>query len=308
MDVKYKLKIDFDNNHLSYTDYTGHGRAIKINYEELKENTDLLNDFSGKDAYLIGTLLASQQTGKLNIARVQVRYKFFLFISILFVTVMLVSNILSSKLVSIGGFTITGAMLLYPFSYIFDYILTDVYGYQNARRVILSIIVALLIFDISMWLVIILPASPYWHLQVQFEEVFSRMIRTFLASTIAFCCSFFVSSYILQKRKIKNPRGSLFKRIFRSLLISEIFDTGLFCVIAFLGIWPIVAMGKFLLVSYFTKITYELVVYKFITQPVISFIKREEKLDTIDTNTNFTPLKWDVDYTDKNNIYLPAKS
>lgn len=65
-----------------------------------------------------------------------------------------------------------------------------------------------------------------------------------------------------------------------------------------------IAMAKFLLVSYFTKITYELVVYSFITKPIISFIKRSEKLDIVDIDTNFNPLRWSVNYTDKNNMFF----
>ncbi|HHX3463949.1 TPA: queuosine precursor transporter [Legionella pneumophila] len=301
---KYKLNIDFVNNNLLYSPIDGgHRKPSTLDYEDVVGNPDFMNNFSGKDGYLIGTIFASKALNKLSLANALPRYKYLVLIAILFVTIILLSNVLSTKLISIGGFTITGAMLLYPFSYIFDYIITDIYGYQNARRILLSCIAALVLFDICIYLVIILPPSPFWEFQHDFETVFSRMLRTYVASTIAFSVSFFISSFIFQKLKIKNKGRSLFKRIFQSLLISEITDTTLFCFLSFYGIWPMEYMMKFILVSYFTKITYEIVVYSIITKPLITIIKREEKSDIIDWNTDFSPIKWEINYDESNNIY-----
>ncbi|HHU0079784.1 TPA: queuosine precursor transporter [Legionella pneumophila] len=301
---KYKLNIDFVNNNLLYSPIDGgHKKPSTLDYEDVVDNPDFMNNFSGKDGYLIGTIFASKTLNKLSLANALPRYKYLVLIAILFVTIILLSNVLSTKLISIGGFTITGAMLLYPFSYIFDYIITDIYGYQNARRILLSCIAALILFDICIYLVIILPPSPFWKFQHDFETVFSRMLRTYVASTIAFSVSFFISSFIFQKLKIKNKGRSLFKRIFQSLLISEITDTTLFCFLSFYGIWPMEYMMKFILVSYFTKITYEIVVYSIITKPLITVIKREEKSDIIDWNTDFSPIKWEINYDESNNVY-----
>jgi uncharacterized integral membrane protein (TIGR00697 family) len=301
---KYKLNIDFLNNNLLYSPIDdGHKKPSTLDYEDVVNNPDFMNNFSGKDGYLIGTIFASKTLNKLSLANSLPRYKYLVLIAVLFVTIIILSNVLSTKLISIGGFTVTGAMLLYPFSYIFDYIITDVYGYQNARRILLSCIAALVLFDICIYLIIILPPSPFWKFQHDFEAVFSRMLRTYVASTIAFSVSFFISSFIFQKSKIKNRGMSLFKRIFQSLLISEITDTTLFCFLSFYGIWPMEYMIKFILVSYFTKITYEIVVYSIVTKPLIAIIKREEKSDIIDWNTDFSPIKWEINYDESNNIY-----
>jgi len=77
----------------------------------------------------------------------------------------------------------------------------------------------------------------------------------------------------------------------------------LFCFLSFYGIWPIEHMMKFILVSYFTKITYEIVVYSIITKPLITIIKREEKSDIIDWDTDFSPIKWEINYDESNNVY-----
>ncbi|GGI90868.1 queuosine precursor transporter [Legionella impletisoli] len=301
---KYKLNIDFINNNILYTPLDGgHKKTSKLEYDEITENPDFMNNFSGKDGYLIGTIFASKNLNKLKLTNSQSRYKYLVLISILFVTTMLLSNVLSTKLISINGFTVTGAMLVYPFSYIFDYIITDIYGYQNARRILLSCIGSLVLFDICIYMIIILPPSPFWTHQKEFEAVFSGMLRTYIASTIAFTVSFFLSSFIFQKLKIKNKGRSLFKRVFQSLLISEISDTALFCLLAFYAIWPLKHMMQFILVSYFTKISYEIFVYAIITKPLIQFIKKEEKSDIIDWNTDFSPIKWEIDYDESNNVY-----
>ena len=303
-DSNYKLNIDFLNNNILYTPVnSGHKKPSKLDYDEIVKNPDFMNNFSGKDAYLIGTIFASKNLNKLSFKASTSGYNYLVLISILFVTIILLSNVLSTKLISVAGFTVTGAMLVYPFSYIFDYVITDVYGYQNARRILLSCMLSLILFDLCIYLIIILPPSPFWLFQHDFESVFSRMLRTYVSSTIAFTVSFFLSSFIFQKLKIKNKGRSLFKRVFQSLLISEITDTALFCFLAFYNIWPIEHMMKFILVSYFTKITYEVVMYSIITKPLINIIKNKERSDIVDWDTNFSPIKWEVNYDESNNIY-----
>ena len=97
-----------------------------------------MDNFSGRDAFMIGTFQASRSIGKCVVSVKEKTYKYYTLISVLFACIMIISNILSTKLVNFFGFTIAGAMLVYPLTYVFDYILTDVYGYQNARRAILS--------------------------------------------------------------------------------------------------------------------------------------------------------------------------
>lgn len=304
MNSQYKLEIDFETGEIQYSAFPGYSRSMKLDYNKITQNPEFLNNFSGKDGYLIATIQAAKSLEKLNIFIKERQYKYYTLISILFASVMVISNILSTKLVNIFGFTIAGAMLIYPFSYIFDYILTDVYGYQNTRRAIISTILCLVLFNISLYLIIILPPSPYWHYQQYVEQLFGRMLRTFLASTVVFAFSFFVSSYIFQKIKIKTEGKGLFKRVFYTLVISEVLETWLFCILAFGGIWPYEQMARYMILSFFTKVTFELIVYRILTKPLIEFMKRQEKSDIVDWNTNFTPFSWEVDYMDTNNIYV----
>lgn len=303
MKHSYRLNIDFITGDVFYSSESGLSRSIKLDYSSISENIDFMDNFRGRDAYMIGTFQAARNIGKCIVSVNEKSYKYYMLLSVLFASVMIISNILSTKLVSFGGFTIAGAMLVYPFSYIFDYILTEVYGYQNARRTILSTIICLLLFDISLYLLIILPPSKYWHYQEHIDLVFSRMLRTFISSTIVFAFSFFLSSYLFQKIKIKTEGKGLFKRVFYSLVISEVLETWLFCVLAFYGVWPMEEIAKYMIWSFFTKVTFELIVYGILTKPLVNYIKQKEQSDIVDWNTNFSPLKWEVNYDESNNIY-----
>ena len=303
MKDSYHLNIDFVTGEIFYSSKCGLSRSIKLDYQVISENIEFMDNFRGRDAYMIGTFQAARNVGKCVVSVKERQYRYYSLISMLFSAIMIISNILSTKLVNFFGLTVAGAMLVYPFSYIFDYILTEVYGYQNARRTILSTALCLLLFDISLYLLIHLPASNYWHYQEHIEYVFNRMLRTFLSSTVVFIFSFFLSSYIFQKIKIKTEGKGLFKRVFYSLAISEVIETWLFCILAFYGTWPLEEIARYMIWSFFTKVTFELIVYGILTKPLVQYIKKQEKSDIIDWGTNFSPLKWEVNYDESNNIY-----
>ena len=208
------------------------GQKILLTQELIDDHPDILNKVDGKSAYFAGRARGCFQLNKIDYLVRKQEYKYILPLSIMLVMVMIVSNILSSKLVSLHGFTITGGMFIYPLSYIFDYVITDVYGFQYSRRVVWSAFFSMIFFTFCIWLVIILPPSKFWHLQEAYSTVFGNMIRTYVASAVTFLFSFMLSSYVFQKVKVKK-RGFLFQRIFRSLLVSEMLSTGMFCLIAF---------------------------------------------------------------------------
>lgn len=278
------------------------GQKILLTQELIDENPDILNRIDGKSAYFAGRARGCYDLKKINYMVRKQEYKYILPLSIMLVMVMIVSNILSSKLVSLNGFTITGGMFIYPFSYIFDYVITDVYGFQYSRRVVWSAFFSMIFFTFCIWLVIILPPSQFWHLQKSYNIVFGNMIRTYMASAITFLFSFMLSGYVFQKIKVKK-RGFLFQRIFRSLLISEMVATGLFCLIAFYGVWPVEKMLHFLVFSFCIKTVYETIMYPIVTKRVINWFKCAEQSDMLDSQTNFSPFRWEIDYKEENNLF-----
>lgn len=302
-DSRNQYEIDFSSKSVLFkSSSNGHTKKLSVDFNQLLDN-DCLNYISEKEAYRIGITVGACNTNKINHTERVEPFKLFNFICLMYVMLMIISNILSLKLVSFFGFTITGAMLVYPFTYIFDYIISDVYGYKYARRCIHLIMISLVIFIISIILLIYMPPSQYWHHQNSLEEIFGLQIRVFTSSLIAFSISIFVSSYIIQKIKKKTKGRYLLLRIILSLLVSEIFDTTIFCLIAFAGIWPIDKIGEFIFFSYLTKVTYEVIMYPFVTSPLIKKIKIIEKTDIVDINTNFNPILRDVSYEDSNNLY-----
>jgi len=278
------------------------GQKILLTQELIDDHPDILNKVDGKSAYFAGRARGCFQLNKIDYLVRKQEYKYILPLSIMLVMVMIVSNILSSKLVSLHGFTITGGMFIYPLSYIFDYVITDVYGFQYSRRVVWSAFFSMIFFTFCIWLVIILPPSKFWHLQEAYSTVFGNMIRTYVASAVTFLFSFMLSSYVFQKVKVKK-RGFLFQRIFRSLLVSEMLATGMFCLIAFYGVWPLENMLHFLVFSFSTKVVYEVIMYPIVTKRVINWFKRAEQSDMLDTHTNFSPFKWEIDYNEENNLF-----
>ena len=297
IEIDYVNKKVFLPNHLC-----GHSKKLSLDFSEVGSSKSL-NYIDSTSAYALGSIVASCNLGKVNHINVNYRFKLYQFFCISYVLLMIVSNILSLKLVSIYGFTVTGAFLIYPFTYIFDYIVSDVYGYKNARRCIHYVIGSLFVLLVTITILVYMSPSKYWHHQKALDEIFILQIRVFIASLIAFMVSIFISSYLLQKIKKITKGRYLFVRIILTLLVAEILDTSIFCICAFSGIWEISDMGKFIILSYCIKLTYETILYPFVTKPLINKVKKIEKMDILDIDTNFNPFIMDTHYNSLNNLY-----
>ena len=163
-------------------------------------------------------------------------YKYYDYLLGLFVAVLLISNVASTKIVMFGPFTFDGGTLLFPLSYIFGDILTEVYGYKKAKRVIWigfagSFLAALVFIIVGK-----LPAAADWPYQEAYNNILGLTPRIVLASLIAYLSGAFSNSYILAKLKIKTKGRFLWLRAIASTLLGQGLDTALFVVIAFAGI------------------------------------------------------------------------
>ena len=148
-------------------------------------------------------------------------YKYLGLITAFFVTILIVSNVASSKILVLGPFTFDGGTILFPISYIFGDILTEVYGYDKARRVIWTgffmTIIAALIFTI----VGALPAATDWMGQAAYNEILGVVPRIVLGSVLAFLVGEFANSYILARMKVEMKGKHLWIRTIGSTLIGE---------------------------------------------------------------------------------------
>jgi len=206
----------------------------------------------------------------------------------LFVAVVIISNIASTKILLLGPFTFDGGTLLFPVSYIFGDILTEVYGYKASRRVIWTAFLSCLGLSGVLWIVGLLPPAADWPHQEAYRNILMTTPRIALASLIAFSAGEFSNSYILAKMKIRTRGRFLWTRTIGSTIVGEGVDTALFCLIAFAGSIPGKLLGAVIISNYVFKVGIEVLATP-ATYRIVGFLKKREELDTYDTQTNFNP-------------------
>ncbi|HHZ19757.1 MAG TPA: queuosine precursor transporter [Firmicutes bacterium] len=206
----------------------------------------------------------------------------------MFVAVLLISNVASTKIVALGPFVFDGGTLLFPLSYIFGDVLTEVYGYRNSRRVIWTGLAANLLMVFVFWVIAKMPAAPDWHLQQAFASILLATPRIVGASVIAYFAGEFANSYLLSRMKIASQGRQLWKRTIGSTLVGQLVDTLLFAVIAFAGTMPGGVLLALIISNYLMKVGIE-VLNTPLTYQVVNFLKRQEGIDVFDHGVNYNP-------------------
>ncbi len=218
-------------------------------------------------------------------------YRYFDLIMALFVAVLLISNVASSKILRLGPFTFDGGTLLFPISYIFGDILTEVYGYRRSRRVIWAGFGSAALMAGVFALVGALPPAEGWENQAAYEAILGTTPRIVLGSLIAYFAGEFSNSYTLAKMKVWTGGRWLWTRTIGSTLVGEGVDTLLFVTIAFAGTMPWPLFWSIILSNYVFKVGLEAIMTP-VTYRVTNFLKRAEREDVFDTDTNFNPFHW----------------
>jgi len=214
----------------------------------------------------------------------------FVVIASVFVTCLITANIIAVKLILFLGFLVPAGIIVFPLSYLFGDILTEVYGYAAARRVIWLGFACNLLAVIAIYIGGIAPAAPFWQQnQAAYNTILGFAPRLLLASFIAYLVGEFTNSFVLAKLKIATRGRWLWTRTIGSTLIGEGLDTLIFISIAFWGIIPASMMLTAILTQWIFKVVYEIVATPF-TYLIVGFLKRKEKLDTYDYSTNFSPI------------------
>lgn len=232
------------------------------------------------------------------------RYKYIDLITVLFVTVLLLSNILSSaKIIDLGvsllglQFIFDAGTLVFPISYIFGDVLTEIYGYRRSRRVIWSGFFATALMAFFVWLAGVLPGESLWSETVgqsAYDAVLGSIWKLAIASLIAYFFGEFVNSYVLARMKVLMQGRWLWARTIGSTIAGQGVDTTVFFVIATaLGVFPIELMLSLIVSNYIFKVSIE-VIFTPITLRVIHWLKTSEQEDVYDHNTNFNPFRFDV--------------
>ncbi len=212
----------------------------------------------------------------------------------LFVAVLLVSEITSTKIVTFGFIQTAGAAVLFPVSYIFSDILTEVYGYARARRVMWIGFASLALMALVLLVVEYLPPSPAWHGQPAYEAILGFVPRITFASILAYWAGGFANDFTLAKMKVFTKGKYLWTRTVGSTVVGQAVDTFLFIGIAFYGVLPVPVILQIILSFYLFKCAYEVLATP-LTYWVVNTLKRREGLDVFDYHTNFSPFRFRVD-------------
>jgi uncharacterized integral membrane protein (TIGR00697 family) len=215
-------------------------------------------------------------------------FKYLGTISVLFVAVLLISNIASTKIVDFGIFTFDGGTLLFPLSYIFGDILTEVYGYKKARSTIWLGFLCIFMMSVILMIVGALPPAADWGNQAAYDAILGLTPRIVLASLLAFSLGSFSNSFILSRMKLWTKGKMLWSRTIGSTVVGEFVDSAVFILIAFFGVLPGALLWTLIISNYVFKTLVE-IVFTPITYKVVAFLKKTEDEDHFDENTNFNP-------------------
>jgi hypothetical protein len=225
----------------------------------------------------------------LQASNTQLKYShWFIIVVALFVTCLITANIIAVKFISVFGLVLPSAIIIFPISYILGDVLTEVYGYRQARRVIWLGFSCNLILVVAVWLGQLLPGASFWDGQAAYERILGYTPRILAASFVAYLVGEFSNSFVLAKMKIATNGRWLWTRTIGSTLVGQGLDSLVFITLAFGGTIPLSALVSAITTQWLAKSTYEAAVTP-LTYKVVNFLKRQESLDVYDYDTQFSP-------------------
>lgn len=217
-----------------------------------------------------------------------VQFRYFFIVLTLFTSTWLIANIAAVKLVSIFGIMFTGGFIIFPLTTMLSSIIVEVYGYKNARQAIWAGFILNLSFVFFINIVNIIPSSPHWELNEQFNNILIPGTRIIFASLISFLLSDFANSYLMAKMKLKNKGKSLIKRILVCSGISVSIDLVCFMILAFFGTMPIFILAKLMCAAFLKKYFCQILLLPVIWY-LTDWLKSAEGLEIFDYDTKFNP-------------------
>ena len=218
----------------------------------------------------------------------------FVVIVAIFVTCLITANIIAVKPISLGislfglPASLPAAIVIFPVSYIFGDILTEVYGYRQARRVIWLGFLCNLIAVIAIWVGQLLPPASVWGGQEAYESILGYTPRILFASFLAYIVGEFSNSFVLAKMKVMTRGRWLWTRTIGSTIVGQGLDSAIFITIVYIGRFEFSFIAITIFAHWLVKTGYETVATPF-TYAVVNFLKKKEAIDTYDYETNFNP-------------------
>ena len=217
--------------------------------------------------------------------------KLFMILAVIYVTCLLLSNLIAGKMWAVSGsVTLPAAVILFPLTYIFGDIFTEVYGFRKARTVI-WLGFGCSFFAVSVYLITVaLPYPGFWGNQEAFAAVLRTTPRVAAASFIGYLFGEFSNSMILSRLKVFTKGKRLWTRTILSTLVGEGFDSVIFITVSFLGTMDNGTLLQMILYQYLFKVTYE-IVFTPVTYAVVGWLKNQEGVDTFDYDVRYSPIR-----------------
>lgn len=216
-------------------------------------------------------------------------FRYFDYVMAAFVAILLLSNLIgASKLASLGGYTFGAGILFFPISYVIGDVLTEVYGYANARRCVWMGFAAMAFMAFMSWAVVAMPAADGWGGQAAYESVFGSTARIVAASMIAFWAGEFVNSFVLAKMKLITGGKHLWSRTIGSTFFGQAIDSAIFYPVAFLGVWSTEQVLTVMVTNWLLKVLWEALLTP-VTYVVVGWLKVREGVEVFDSGTDFSP-------------------
>jgi uncharacterized integral membrane protein (TIGR00697 family) len=207
-------------------------------------------------------------------------------VTALFVTALLTANIIAVKLIVVAGVVVPAGVVIFPLSYLFGDVLTEVYGYAQARRVIWLGFLCNLLMDVAVLIGQVLPPASFWTGQGAYEQILGFAPRLLAASFVAYLVGEFANSFVLAKLKLATRGRWLWTRTIGSTVVGQGIDSAIFVTLAFLGTGA--PIGEVILAQWIFKSAYEILATP-LTYVVVNWLKRVEGVDAFDWQTSFSP-------------------
>ena len=213
--------------------------------------------------------------------------KLFLIITVVYVTCLLLSNLATGKMWAVtSNITLPAAVILFPITYIFGDIFTEVYGFKNAR-IIIWLGFACSFFAVGVYMITIgLPHPDFWTNQEAYATVLGTTPRVAAASFIGYLFGEFSNSMVLSKLKVMTGGKKLWVRTILSTLVGEGFDSVIFVTVSFWGTMENATLLQMIIFQYLFKVCYE-IIFTPATYAIVNWIKRKEEMDTFDYNVKY---------------------
>jgi uncharacterized integral membrane protein (TIGR00697 family) len=208
----------------------------------------------------------------------------------LFVTCLLTANTMATKLFMVGGVVLTAGVVIFPVSYVVGDVLTEVWGYGAARRVIWLGFACNALMVAALWLGGELPAAPFWKGQDAYETIFGHTPRVLGASFLAYLVGEFANAFVLAKLKVATQGRWLWMRTIGSTVVGQALDSAVFVTLAFAAAVPAGALLHIIVAQWVFKVIYEAAATP-LTYAAVAWLKSREGLDAYDRHTDFNPVR-----------------